>query len=191
MTIRELFIIFKKNKIPILAIILILMFVFLGMDYLNKNFDNKPKYYTLNTKYAIEVDESVDNRIETKGKIKINISKLDWDGFKQKVIDTNNRYDENSLHSISAYYDKNHIFIETICTDINKGRETISLFVNTTLASEYYKNNIKNYGLVSEEYIDNSSNQYQMVFYMLYITTSIYGALMLVLFKEIFLKRWY
>ena len=189
MTIRELFIIFKKNKILILAIILILMFVFLGMDYLNKNFDNKPKYYTLNTKYAIEVDESVDNRIETKGKIKINISKLDWDGFKQKVIDTNNRYDENSLHSISAYYDKNHIFIETICTDINKGRETISLFVNTTLASEHYKNNIKNYGLVSEEYIDNSSNQYQMVFYMLYITTSIYGALMLVLFKEIFLKR--
>ena len=189
MTIGELLIIFKKNIFLILTIMLILMVVFLGMDYLNKNFDNKPKYYTLNTKYAIEVDELVHNRIETKGKIKIDISKLDWDGFKQKVIDTNNRYDENSLHSISAYYDKNHIFVETICTDINRGRETISLFANTALASEYYKNNIKNYGLVSEEYIDNSSDQYQMVFYMLDMATSIYGALMLVLFKEIFLKR--
>ncbi len=189
MTIRELLIVFKKNIFLILTIMLILMVVFLGMDYLNKNFDNRLKYYTLNTKYDIEVDESVDNRIEAKGKIKIDISKLDWDRFKQKVIDTNNRYDENSLHSISAYYDKNHIFIETICTDINKGRETISLFVNTTLASEYYKSNIKNYGLVSEEYMENSSNQYQMLFYMLYIATSIYGALMFVLFKEIFLKR--
>ena len=189
MTIRELLIIFKKNIFLILIIMLISMVVFLGMDYLNKNFGNKPKYYTLNTKYVIEVDESVDNRIETKGKIKIDIFKLDWDGFKQKVIDNKNRFDINSLHSISAYYDKNHIFIETICTDINKGRETISLFVNVALASEYYKNNIKNYDLVSEEYIDNSSNQYQMVFYMLYIATSIYGALMLVLFKEIFLKR--
>ena len=189
MTMRELLIIFKKNIFLILIIMLISMVVFLGTDYLNKNFDNKPKYYTLNTKYAIEVDESVNNRIETKGKIKIDISKLGWDGFKQKVIDNKSRYDVNSLHSISAYYDKNHIFVETICTDINKGRETISLFVNTTLASDYYENYIKNYNFVSEEYIDNSSNQYQMVFYMLYIATSIYAALMLVLFKEIFLKR--
>ena len=189
MTMRELLIIFKKNIFLILTIMLISMVVFLGIDYLNKNFDNKPKHYALNTKYAIEVDESVDNRIETKGKIKIDISKLDWDGFKQKVIDNKNRYDINSLHFISAYYDKNHIFAETICTDINKGRETISLFVNTTLASDYYENYVKNYNFVSEEYIDNSSNQYQMVFYMLYMATSIYGALMLVLFKEIFLKR--
>jgi len=189
MTIRELLIIFKKNIFLILTIMLISMIVFLGIDYFNKNFDNKPKYYTLNTKYAVEVEESVDNRIETKGKIKIDISKLDWDGFKQKVIDNKNRYDINSLHSISAYYDKNHIFVETICTDINKGRETISLFMNTIFASDYYENCIKSYNFVSEEYIDNSSNQYQMVFYMLYIATSIYGALMLVSFKEIFLKR--
>lgn len=189
MTIRELLIIFKKNIFLILTIILFLTVVFFGIDYLNKNFGDMPRYYALNTKYTIEVDEAFDDRIEIKGKIKIDISKLDWDGFKQKVTDNENRYDINSLHSISAYYNKNHIFVETICTDINKGCETILLFVNTTLASEYYKNNIKNYDLVSEEYIDNSSNQYQMVFYMLYIVTSIYGALMLVLFKEIFLKR--
>ena len=189
MTIGELLIILKKNKILILAIILTLMFVFFGMDYLKKNFDNKPNYYTLNTKYAVEIDESVDNSIEAKGKINIAISKLNWDWFKQKIIDNNNRYDENSLHSISAYYDKNRIFIETICTDINKGRETISLFMNTILASDYYGNYIKSYNFVSEEYIDNSSNQYQILFYMLYIVTSIYGALMLILLKEIFIKR--
>ena len=189
MTIRELLIILKKNKILILAIILTLMFVFFGMDYLKKNFDNKPKYYVLNRKYTVEVDESVNNRIETKGKINIAISKLDWDWFMQKIIDNNNRYDEKSLHSIKAYYLKNHIFAETICRDIKKGRETISLFMNTILASDYYGNYIKSYNFVSEEYIDNSSNQYQILFYMLYIVTSIYGALMLVLLKEIFIKR--
>jgi len=189
MTIRELLIIFKKNIFLILIIILISMVVFLRIDYFNKNFVNKPKHYVLNRKYAVEVDESVDNWIETKGKINIVISNLDWDRFTQKVIDNNNRYDENSLHSISAYYDKNHIFAETICRDIKRGRETISLFMNTILASDFYGNYIKSYNFISEEYIDNSSNQYQMLFYMLYMATSIYGALMLVLFKEIFLKR--
>lgn len=189
MTMRELLIIFKKNIFLVLIIMLILMIVFLGIDYFNKNFANKPKNYVLNRKYAIEVDELVNNRIETKGKINIVITNLDWDWFKQKVIDNNNRYDENSLHSIKAYCVKNHIFAETICRDINRGRETISLFMNTIFASDYYRNYIKSYNFVSEEYIDNSSNQYQMVFYMLYIATSIYGALMLVLFKEIFIKR--
>lgn len=189
MTIRELLIIFKKNIFLILIIMLISMVVFFGIDYFNKNFSNKPKYYVLNTKYAVEIDESVDNRIETKGKINIVISNLDWDWFKQKVIDNNNYYDENSLHSINAYYDKNHIFAETICRDIKKGRETISLFMDTISTSDFYGNYIKSYNFVSEEYIDNSSNQYQMVFYMLYMATSIYGALMLVLLKEIFIKR--
>lgn len=189
MTIRELLIIFKKNIFLVLIIMLILMVVFLGIDYSNKNFANKPKHYVLNRKYAIEVGKSVNNRIETKGKINIVISNLDWDRFKQKVIDNNNRYDENSLHSIKAYYDKNHIFAETICRDIDKGRETISLFMDAILTSDFYGNYIKNYNFVSEEYIDNSSNQYQMLFYMLYVATSIYGALMLVLLKEIFIKR--
>jgi len=189
MTMRELLIIFKKNIFLILIIMLILMVIFLGIDYLNKNFDNKPNYYALNTKYTVEVDESVYNSIETKGKINIVISKLDWDWFKQKVIDNNNRYDINSFYSISAYYDKNCIFIEVVCRDIKKGRETISLFMNTILASDFYGNYIKSYNFVSEEYRDNSSNQYQMVFYMLYMATSIYGALMLVLLKEIFIKR--
>jgi len=189
MTIRELLIIFKKNIVLVLVIILILMVVFLGIDYFNKSFANKPKHYILSRKYTIEVDELVSNMIETKGKIEIVISNLDWDWFKQKVLGNNNRYDENSLHSIKAYCEKNHIFIETICSDISKGRETILLFMNTILASDFYGNYIKSYNFVSEDYIDNLSNQYQMVFYMLYVATSIYGALMLVLLKEIFLKR--
>ena len=189
MTIRELLIIFRKNIFLILIIILILMVIFLRIDHLNKNFNNKPKYYYLNMKYAVEVDESVDNRIENRGKINIDISKLDWDGFKQKVINNSNYYNENLLHSITAYYDKGYIYVDMICPDLNEGRKIILLFMSNILASDYYKKYIKSYNFVSEEYMDNSSNQYQMVFYMLYILTSIYGAFMLVLLKEIFIKR--
>lgn len=189
MTIRELLIIFKKNIFLILAITLIFMVVFLGMDNLNKNLDNISKNYALNTKYSIEAHESFNDRIEIKKKIKIDIYRLDWDRFKQKVADNENHYDINSIPSISAYYNKGHIYIDIICTDLNKGREMILLFMNTIFTSDYYEKYIKSYNFVSEEYIDNSSNQYQMVFYMLYMATSIYGALMLVLFKEIFLKR--
>ncbi len=183
MTIRELLIAFKKNILLIFAIISIMMVVFLVVESFNKDLNDMPDYYTLKTKYSIETRKSSDNMIESVGKMDIDKSKLDSNIFK------NINEDNNLLNFIDIYYKEHNIYIELNSTNLDEGREMCSLIMNSVIKSEYYSKYIESYRLVDEEHTLNASDRYNIVFYLLYAVTSIFGALMIVLLKESYLKR--
>lgn len=183
MTIRELLIVFKKNILLIFTIILIMMVVFLAVESFNKDLNDMPDYYTLKMKYSVEIYESMDNMIETAGKTNIDKSKLNWNMFE------NINSDNNLVTSIEAYYDERNIYIELTSTNLDDAREMCSLFMNSIMESENYSKYIESYRLVNEEHTVNASDQYKIVFHLLYIVTSICGALMIVVLKETCLKK--
>ncbi len=183
MTIRELLIAFKKNIILVFTIILIMMAVFFAVESFNKNSNDIPDYYSLKMKYSIEMYDSMDNTIQGIGKTDINKSKLDLSMFES--INADNQL----LNFIDVYYDEHNIHIELTSANLDEGREICSLIMNSIIKSEYYSEYIESYRLVDEEHTLNASDRYNIVFHLLYAVTSIFGALMIVLLKESYLKR--